>query len=51
MFYGLYIRTNSYFENSPMKAEGKPAQASWRCSSRIAASCRPKCSTIRYWRR
>jgi microcin C transport system substrate-binding protein len=24
LFYGLYLRTNSYFENSPLKAEGKP---------------------------
>lgn len=24
LFYGLYKRTNSYFENSDMKAEGKP---------------------------
>ena len=25
LFYGLYKRTNSYFENSDMKAEGKPS--------------------------
>jgi microcin C transport system substrate-binding protein len=25
LFYGLYQRTNSYFENSDMKAEGKPS--------------------------
>jgi len=25
LFYGLYLRTNSYFENSPLKAEGKPS--------------------------
>lgn len=25
LFYGLYQRTSSYFENSPMKAEGKPS--------------------------
>jgi microcin C transport system substrate-binding protein len=27
MFYGLYDRTQSFFENSPMKAEGEPSQA------------------------
>ncbi len=27
MFYGLYQRTNSYFENSDMKATGKPSPA------------------------
>jgi microcin C transport system substrate-binding protein len=27
LFYGLYKRTQSYFENSPMKAEGKPSPA------------------------
>ncbi len=27
LMYGLYRRTNSYFENSPLKAEGKPAPA------------------------
>jgi microcin C transport system substrate-binding protein len=27
LFYGLYLRTNSYFENSPLKAEGKPSPA------------------------
>lgn len=27
LFYGLYKRTNSYFENSDMKAEGKPTPA------------------------
>jgi microcin C transport system substrate-binding protein len=27
LFYGLYKRTNSYFENSDMKAEGKPSPA------------------------
>jgi microcin C transport system substrate-binding protein len=27
LFYGLYRRTTSYFENSPMRAEGKPSQA------------------------
>ncbi len=27
MFYGLYDRTQSFFENSPMKAEGKPSAA------------------------
>lgn len=26
MFYSLYDRTQSYFENSPMKAEGEPSQ-------------------------
>jgi microcin C transport system substrate-binding protein len=26
MFYGLYSRTQSYFENSPMKAEGEPSE-------------------------
>jgi microcin C transport system substrate-binding protein len=26
LFYGLYIRTNSYFENSPLKAEGAPTK-------------------------
>ncbi len=25
LFYGLYTRTNSFFENSPMKAMGKPS--------------------------
>lgn len=27
LFYNLYKRTGSYFENSPMKAEGKPSEA------------------------
>lgn len=27
LFYGLYTRTGSYFENSPMKAEGLPSAA------------------------
>ncbi|HSM18834.1 MAG TPA: extracellular solute-binding protein, partial [Hyphomicrobiales bacterium] len=27
LFYGLYERTQSYFENSPMKAEGEPSPA------------------------
>lgn len=27
LFYGLYQRTNSYFVNSPMKAEGPPSEA------------------------
>ena len=27
LFYGLYTRTESYFENSPMKAEGEPSDA------------------------
>jgi microcin C transport system substrate-binding protein len=27
MFYGLYDRTQSFFENSPMKAEGEPSEA------------------------
>jgi microcin C transport system substrate-binding protein len=27
VFYGLYKRTESYFENSPMKAEGEPSEA------------------------
>ena len=27
MFYNLYDRTQSYFENSPMKAEGEPSDA------------------------
>jgi microcin C transport system substrate-binding protein len=27
LFYGLYTRTESYFENSPMKAEGEPSAA------------------------
>jgi len=27
MFYSLYDRTQSYFENSPMKAEGEPTEA------------------------
>jgi microcin C transport system substrate-binding protein len=27
LFYGLYLRTNSYFENSDMKAVGKPTPA------------------------
>ncbi len=27
MFYGLYDRTQSFFENSQMKAEGKPSEA------------------------
>jgi len=27
MFYGLYDRTQSYFENSPMKAQGEPSDA------------------------
>ena len=27
MFYGLYLRANSYFENSDMKAVGKPSPA------------------------
>ena len=48
LFYGLYNRTDSFFENSDMKADGKPARRSWRCSSRFAASCRPRCSTSRY---
>jgi microcin C transport system substrate-binding protein len=26
LFYNLYIRTNSYFENSPLKAEGRPSK-------------------------
>lgn len=26
VFYGLYERTQSFFENSPMKAEGKPSE-------------------------
>ena len=27
LFYGLYTRTESYFENSPMKAKGEPSPA------------------------
>ena len=27
IFYGLYQRTESFFENSPMKAEGEPSEA------------------------
>ncbi len=27
LFYGLYTRTQSFFENSPMKAEGEPSEA------------------------
>ena len=27
IFYGLYDRTQSFFENSPMKAEGEPSEA------------------------
>lgn len=27
LFYGLYDRTSSYFENSPMKAQGRPSEA------------------------
>jgi microcin C transport system substrate-binding protein len=27
VFYGLYQRTQSFFENSPMKAEGEPSEA------------------------
>jgi microcin C transport system substrate-binding protein len=27
LFYGLYERTQSFFENSPMKAEGEPSEA------------------------
>jgi microcin C transport system substrate-binding protein len=27
LFYGLYTRTESFFENSPMKAKGKPSEA------------------------
>jgi microcin C transport system substrate-binding protein len=27
LFYGLYTRTESFFENSPLKATGKPSQA------------------------
>ncbi len=27
VFYGLYQRTESFFENSPMKAEGEPSEA------------------------
>ncbi len=27
LFYGLYERTASYFENSPLKAKGKPSEA------------------------
>ena len=27
LFHGLYERTTSFFENSPMKASGEPAEA------------------------
>ena len=46
LFYELYKRTQSFFENSDMKASGKPvAGRSWRCSSRSRTSFRRKCST------
>ena len=48
LFYGLYERTDSFFENSPMKAEGLPRARSSRCSSRSATSCRPRSSPSRY---
>ena len=43
IFYGLYTRTESFFENSDMKADGQAERRpSWRCWSRYAASCRPE---------
>ena len=48
IFYGLYTRTESFFENSDMKARASRARPSWRCWSRSAASCRPRCSASLY---
>jgi len=45
IFYGLYQRTESFFENSDL------AQPSWHCSSPFAASCRQRCSRNRTRRR
>ena len=49
IMYGAYDRTQSLFENSPMKAVGPPesgrAEAAW---SRSAARCRRKCSAQPY---
>lgn len=44
LFYGLYKRTTSYFENSDMKATGSRALKSWRCSSPTKINLRPKSS-------
>ena len=43
LFYGSYERTTSFFENSPLMAEGKPSEPkNSPFSSRCATSCRPE---------
>ena len=45
LFFGLYDRTASFFELSPLKAEGAAAaRTNWRCSSRCATGCGPRSS-------
>ena len=42
LFYGLYDRTASFFEISPLKAEGAPPADELACSSRCATRLRPE---------
>ena len=42
LFYGLYDRTQSFFENSPMKAKANRRRPSGRCSTVSACRCRTR---------
>jgi microcin C transport system substrate-binding protein len=44
LFYGLYNRTDSFWENSHLEAEGMPGPEESRCSNRFANTC-PKPSS------
>ena len=43
IMYGFFSRTTSFFQNSPMAAQGSPAPRSARCSNLIAKSSIPAC--------
>ena len=47
IMFGQYQRMSSFFENSDMKAAGKPRPRNWRCWSRSGAKCRTRCSASR----
>lgn len=42
LFYGLYTRTQSFFENSPMKAKGKPSAAELALLEPFRGQLRPE---------
>jgi microcin C transport system substrate-binding protein len=48
MFYNLYDRTQSYFENSPMKAEGEPSEAERVLIENLGVDVDPDATGRRY---